>query len=453
MGIKRIWAAAWITALAGAFLLNSAPTASADYVRDQQWALNVFSVRDIWAESQGEGVTVAVVDSGVDANHPDLTGQVLKGKDFTGGGNAHEDIVGHGTGMASLIAGHGHGVGNESGVKGLAPKAKILPLRTLQTRADRNLDETWGAAVRYAVDHGAKVVNLSFGNDGGKTLLDGRQAIAYAQAHDVVVVAAAGNDGSIAVTEPAALPGVVAVGAVDKNANRWDGSNSGKGLTLMAPGADIVSANSNRSPKYGMSDGTSDATAYVSAAAALVRAKYPNLSAGQVINRLIKSASFLHHKGLKAPDEEYGYGIVRPYKALTMSIPKGTRGNPLGHIQLAREVSGGNDTAANQPENQNGSSSMGAIVLLVGIIGFVVVIAAVTVVVVTRSRRNSMNGGPPGGTYPQSLGYPPQQVIPPAGQHQYPAPPPNQGYGYPTPPAQPPQHANPYSQQPPYQGQ
>lgn len=450
MGIKRGWSAVGIAALTGAFLLTSAPTASADYVRDKQWALNVFSVKDIWAESQGEGVTVAVVDSGVDANHPDLTGQVLKGKDFTGGENAHEDIVGHGTGMASLIAGHGHGVGNESGVKGLAPKAKILPLRTLQTRADRNLDETWGAAVRYAVDHGAKVVNLSFGNDGGKTLSDGRQAIAYAQAHDVVVVAAAGNDGSIAVSEPAALPGVVAVGAVDKNANAWDGSNSGKGLTLMAPGADIVSANSNRSPKYGVSDGTSDATAYVSATAALVRAKYPNLSAGQVINRLIKSASFLHHKGLKAPDEEYGYGIVRPYTALTMSIPKGARENPLGQIHLAGETVRGNGSAASQPENKNGSSSMGAVILLIGVIGLGAVIAAVTAVAVSRRRRNSMNGGPAGGTYPQNMGYPPQQVMPPAGQYQYPAPPSNQGYGYPTPPTQPPQHPNPYTQQPPY---
>ncbi|WP_279616773.1 S8 family serine peptidase [Streptomyces curacoi] len=109
-----------------------------------------------------------------------MSGQVLEGKDFTGGWNAHEDSIGHGTKMASIIAGHGHGAGNDSGVIGLAPKSRILPLRTLQTREDRNLDETWGAAVRYAVDHGAKVINLSFGNDGGsKTTSDGREAISH----------------------------------------------------------------------------------------------------------------------------------------------------------------------------------------------------------------------------------------------------------------------------------
>ncbi|MFC8515111.1 type VII secretion-associated serine protease mycosin [Streptomyces sp. NPDC057257] len=413
--------------------------------------MDVFSVNDIWAESQGEGVTVAVVDSGVDASHPDLTGQVLEGKDFTGGGNAQKDIQGHGTGMASLIAGHGHGAGNEAGVKGLAPKAKILPLRTLQTTADRNADETWGAAVRYAVDHGAGVINLSFANDGGHTLSDGRQAIAYAQAHDVVVVAGAGNEGSIAVSEPAALPGVVAVGAVDKNANRWEGSNMGKRLTLMAPGVDIVAANPKRSPQYGLSDGTSDSTAYVSAAAALVRAKYPDLTAGQVINRLIKSASFLHHKGLKAPDEEYGYGIVRPYSALTMNIPKGSKGNPLGQIKLAENTSASNSKVAGQSEKAKGSRSMGAIVLLVGVVGILAVVAAVTVFAVTRSRRNPANGAPGRGSYPQA-GYLPQQSLPPTAEPPYTTPPLGQGHGYAAPPVQPPRYPNPYSEQPPYQG-
>jgi type VII secretion-associated serine protease mycosin len=286
-------------------------------------------MKDTWAETQGEGVTVAVVDSGVDASHPDLTGQVLEGKDFTGGGNAQKDLDGHGTSMASLIAGHGHGSGEASGMLGLAPKAKILPLRVIETQKDPNHDETWAAAVRYAVDNGAKVINLSFSNDGGKTLSDGRAAIAYAQAHDVVVVASAGNDGSIAVDEPAALPGVVSVGAVNKEGNRWDGSNTGKGLTLMAPGVDILAADMTRSQQYSLSTGTSDSTAYVSATAALVRAKHPDLTAGQVINRLIKSASFLGHKGLKAPDEEYGYGIIRPYQAVTMDIPAGSKENPL----------------------------------------------------------------------------------------------------------------------------
>ncbi|MFC5639240.1 type VII secretion-associated serine protease mycosin [Streptomyces bullii] len=430
-------------ALAGAVLLTTAPTASADYIRDQQWALNVFAAEDVWTESQGEGVTVAVVDSGVDASHPDLTGQVLQGKDFTGGGNAQEDVLGHGTAMAGIIAGHGHGAGNSSGVMGLAPKAKILPLRTLQTNTDRNLDETWGAAVKYAVDHGAKVINLSFASDGGsKTLSAGREAIAYAQAHDVVVVAGSGNDGVSAVSEPAALPGVVSVGAVDKDANLWDKSNTGEGLTLTAPGVDIVNTNPTASKGYGLGSGTSDATAFVSAAAALVRAKYPDLTAGQVINRLIKSATFAHHKGLKAPDEEYGYGIVRPYSALTMDIPAGPKKNPLGQLSssssTSNKASQGTDSSSQAKKKKSSSSN---VLGLVGGIAAVLVIGAITFAVI-RSRRKGGNGGPgSSGGVSQGAGYPPAQ-------QSFPNSAPNHGYHPQEQSLQPP---NPYGQQPPSQ--
>ncbi|WP_369273763.1 type VII secretion-associated serine protease mycosin [Streptomyces sp. R11] len=432
-------------ALTGALLLTSAPVAFADYVRDQQWALNAFAAEDVWAESEGAGVTVAVVDSGVDGGHPDLTGQVLEGKDFTDGGNAQEDILGHGTKMASLIAGHGHGAGNSSGVIGLAPKAKILPLRTLQTNSDRNLDETWGAAVRYAVDHGAKVINLSIANDGGKTLSAGRDAIAYAQAHDVVVVAGSGNDGSSTVSEPGALPGIISVGAIDEKANLWEDSNTGKGLTLTAPGAEIVGANPTMSNGYGVGSGTSDATAYVSAAAALVRSKYPDLSAGQVVNRLIKTATFAHHKGLKAPDEEYGYGIVRPYSALTMDIPAGPKKNPLGQLtsstSTSSEAANGTDKSTQAKKKKKSSSS--SLLLVAGGVAVVVVIGAIAFVVL-RNRRNGGNGGPgSGGGGSQYPGYP-------SAQQPYPGPASNQGY--PASPGQAPQHPGPYTQQPPQQG-
>jgi type VII secretion-associated serine protease mycosin len=378
LGFKRVWSTTGVVALTGALLLTSAPTASADYVRDQQWVLDAYKMDATWALTQGEGVTVAVVDSGVDGSHPDLTGHVLQGKDFTGGGNAQEDVAGHGTGMASLIAGHGHGAGNNAGMVGLAPKAKILPLRVLQNKDDDFEDDTWAEAVRYAVDNGAKVINLSLGGRGGRTLPSGREAIAYAQAHDVVVVAAAGNDGGLTVNEPAALPGVVSVGAVDNEGNLWDKSNIGEGLTLVAPGVEIVSANTNRSDGYSLDSGTSDATAYVSATAALVRAKYPDLTAGQVINRLIKSASFLHHKGLKAPDREYGYGILRPNKALTMDIPAGPKEGPLGRLPLSTSsksgsASAGNDDSSTQAKGKRFSS--GGILVIAGIAAAVVVVA------------------------------------------------------------------------------
>ncbi|MEU6545376.1 type VII secretion-associated serine protease mycosin [Streptomyces sp. NPDC046859] len=429
MGFKRVWSAAGVLTLTGGLLLTTAHTASADYIREKQWALGAFAAEDVWPESQGAGVTVAVVDSGVDATHPDLNGQVLAGKDFTGGEDAHEDLVGHGTKMASIIAGHGHGAGNDSGVIGLAPKAKILPLRTLQTRKDRNLEETWGPAVRYAVDNGAKVINLSFGSDGGsKTSSEGVEAIAYAQAHDVIVVAAAGNEGA-AVIEPAALPGVVSVGAVNEKANLWEDSNTGKALALTAPGADIVGANNTMSNGYGVSSGTSEATAYVSAAAALVRSKYPDLTAGQVINRLIKTATFAHHKGLKAPDEKYGYGIVRPYSALTTDVPAGSKKNPLGQLEAAsvsNQSSPGKDSAT-QAENESSSN-----LVLIGGIAAVVVIGVVAFVVI-RSRRNGGNNGGPGAGAPSPA--PGYQPYPNAAS----------GQGYSSHPGQGPQNPNPYS--------
>ncbi|WP_251060088.1 type VII secretion-associated serine protease mycosin [Streptomyces sp. ISL-100] len=284
--------------------------------------LDQFSVEEVWAQSQGQGVTVAVVDTGVDGSHPDLTGQVLAGKDFTGNGNAQEDVYGHGTSMASLIAGHGHGSGNGSGVMGLAPKAKILPLRYGTTKDDKFPEKRWAAAVKYAVDHGASVVNMSLSKTFGLTGREGEEALAYAQAHDVIVVASTGNDG-LGVDDPAALPGVVAVSAIDKDGEFWYGSNAGKEVVLSAPGVDIVGADPTKSNGYANGTGTSASAAYVSAAAALVRSKFPNLTAGQVINRLIKSATLLDHKVEKVPDEEYGYGMIRPYSALTMDIPKG----------------------------------------------------------------------------------------------------------------------------------
>ena len=434
MSGKRFWSTTGVVALTGALLLTSAPPASADYVRDQQWILDVFAVEDVWAESQGEGVTVAVVDSGVDASHPDLTGQVLEGKDFTGGGNAQDDKHGHGTAMASIIAAHGHGPGNSSGMMGLAPKAKILPLRALQTEKDPLHDETWAAAVRYAVDQGAKVINLAIANEGGKTLSDGRAAIAYAQAHDVVVVAGTGNDGSIAVAEPAALPGVVAFGAIDKSGNLWEGSNTGKGVALVAPGAEVLAADPTSTQQYSMSNGTSDSTAYVAAAAALVRSKYPELTAGQVINRLIKSATFAHHKGLKAPDEEYGYGIVRPYTALTMEIPAGPKENPLGRLSVATPAS---SESSKEADTATQASSRNLLVIVAGIAAVVVIGAIVFAVI--RSRRNGGDGPGSGGGMPrQGTGYPQQ---PPTGYQHYPNTAPQQGYAPPA--GQYPQHPNP----------
>jgi len=405
----------------------------------------VYGAEKVWKTSQGAGVTVAVVDTGVDSRQLDLTGQVLQGRDFTGGGDPHKDTSGHGTGMASLIAGHGHGVGNSAGVMGLAPKAKILPVKV-------SYKDTagWSDGIRYAVDQGASVINLSFGDDNSYPGSKAAKAIAYAQEHNVVVVAATGND-SGTVSYPAALPGVVAVSAVDQSLTFWSSSNTGN-VTVAAPGVQTPQADPNSRSGYVVADGTSGSSAYVSAIVALLRSKYPDLTAGQIINRLVKSASFLNNTGKTAPDKELGYGIARPGSALTMDIPKGPKEGPLAQASPSTSTESGSasgDESTSQAAKKKSKSSSGGILLIAGIAGAVIVIGILFAVI--RSRRNRGNGGPGpgGGAPPYGTGYPPQ---PPTGYQQpYPNTPPNQGH--PTPPGQAPQQPNPYAQQPPYQGQ
>ncbi|WP_244308526.1 type VII secretion-associated serine protease mycosin, partial [Streptomyces monomycini] len=327
----------------GALLFGTASAASADQVRDDQWALDYLSANQAWSQSTGKGVTVAVIDNGVNGSHPDLTGNVLPGKNFSSGDPAdHETRNNHGTGMASIIAGHGHGSGGSQGVKGLAPDAKILPIKTWDSDGN-TLSNSMAEPLRYAVDQGAKVVNMSFAGV-GSLRDDEKQAVAYAASKDVLLVAGSGNNGSSYSYYPAAEPGVLAVGAVNQEGKVWDHSNYGPHLLLSAPGRNIRSAAASQPYQY--TRGTSDATAFVSAAAALLRSKYPDLTAGQVANRLTKTAQFPSAASGTAPDAYYGYGVIRPYDALTKDIPAGPKNGPLKA-----------PTAQGQEQPSNGSAA------------------------------------------------------------------------------------------------
>ncbi|MGA5820635.1 type VII secretion-associated serine protease mycosin [Kitasatospora sp. NPDC094028] len=382
---------------AGALLWGvAAPGASADQIRDQQWALKTFEAETkVWPVSQGEGVVVAVIDSGVNQDHQDLTGQVLPGADFSGAGaDGRSDSDGHGTGMASLIAGHGHGA--RSGVMGLAPKAKILPVKLKM--ADDNFDFGQNSVpngIRFAVDHGAKVINMSLGGL-DQYDSDARKAVAYAVSRDVVVVAATGNDGTTRVGYPAAFPGVVAVGAVDSKGTVWTGSTTGPETTLVAPGAEIYRATAKSTTSYGVADGTSDSAAYVSATAALIRSKYPGLSAGQVITRMIKSAT-RPADGSLLPNDRYGYGLVSPAKALEANpaVDDGPRTNPLAERKESQGAPPEDDRSevpsvppVTPSHSGNGTGFPFGVVLAVAA---VVVVGGIAVVVAlaVRARRRS----------------------------------------------------------------
>ncbi|WP_405101331.1 type VII secretion-associated serine protease mycosin [Micromonospora sp. NBC_01412] len=297
--------------------------ARADQVRDEQWQLDELRASIAWRTSTGRGVTVAVIDSGVDGSHPDLAGQVLPGIDLVDDGDTDDgpDPVGHGTTVAGLIAGRDD---DKRGAVGLAPDAKILPVRVLddENRYDDALIVAKG--VRWAVDNGARVINLSLGGSGDSPAL--AAALDYAFARDVVVVACTGNLAASSDTKvwyPAREPGVIAVAGLERASdNLWSGSITGPATILTAPATGLVGA---RPGGYWRVQGTSFATPLVAATAALIRSHWPQMSAGEVVNRLISTARDI---GPAGRDDRFGYGMVDPVAALTVDVPSVGR-NPL----------------------------------------------------------------------------------------------------------------------------
>ncbi|MBC2877714.1 MULTISPECIES: type VII secretion-associated serine protease mycosin [Streptomyces] len=292
----------------------TAGTARADTVRDLQWYLDGMHAEEMWETSKGAGVTVAVIDTGVDDSLPDLRGQVLPGKDFlpTGAG-AHTDTFGHGTAMAVLIAGTGKGFGG-TGAKGLAPDAKILPFRVMSSSDGWASENTaLVKAVRYAADSPAKVINISLAGIARDSELD--DAVRYAVSKGKLIFAGSGNEAQRGnpVVYPAASPGVVAVGAVDRHVRVTAESSRGPYVTLAAPGDDMVHSCPG-STGICRSHGTSDASALASASAALLWSAHPDWTANQVLRVLINTAG--GPKSGEKRSDTLGYGVVRPRVAL-----------------------------------------------------------------------------------------------------------------------------------------
>src|SRR5919107_4804097 len=227
------------------------PTGSDPY-RSSQWDLAKIQAPAAWQKSTGADVVVAVIDSGVDASHPDLAGQVLPGVDLVAGtSGVSTDPNGHGTHVAGTIAAL---TGNEVGVSGFAPDAKILPIRT-QNANGSGLMSTIATGITYAADHGADVINMSLG--GGAQLSAVTNAVAYARSKGVVVVASAGNSryyGS-PISYPAADPGVIAVASTDSADHYSSFSNQGTYVDVAAPGSSILSTYPVSQGSYGSMSG------------------------------------------------------------------------------------------------------------------------------------------------------------------------------------------------------
>ncbi|MFD8964789.1 type VII secretion-associated serine protease mycosin [Streptomyces sp. NPDC059568] len=313
-----------VAAAASFLLLVPATAAHADAIRAQQWALDALHTEQAWRKSQGNGVTVAVLDTGVDGTHPDLEGQVLPGKDLIGFGATEGDrsFARHGTAMAGIIAGHGHGYERSEGVLGIAPEAKILPVRVIlegtdpaRAKARNSKGGALAEGIRWAADNGADVINLSLGDDSESAHPEPGEdaAVQYALAKGAVVVASAGNGGEKGdhISYPAAYPGVIAVAAVDRYGTHAAFSTSRWYATVSAPGVDVVIADPDR--RYYEGWGTSAAAAFVSGAVALVRSAYPDLTPAQIKKLLADTARDAPQGGR---DDARGYGLVDPAAAI-----------------------------------------------------------------------------------------------------------------------------------------
>ncbi len=326
MTAARTRAARTLAALAaaGTVLALGAPPATADPARSLDWALSALHAQQTWQTTRGKGITVAVLDTGVDATHPDLTGQVLPGKDEVGFGAKPGDgaWARHGTGMAAIIAGHGHGPGGSDGVLGIAPQARILPVRVIledkdpqRQRARTSRGDALPDGIRWAADHGADVINLSLGDDSATAAPVAAEddAIRYALGKGVVVVASAGNGGDAAdrSSYPAAYPGVIAVAAVDRHGEHASFSTHRWYASVSAPGVEVVIADPDRTYYNGW--GTSAASAYASGAAALVRSVNPRLSPAQV-KQVLEDTTQDRPKGGR--NDEVGTGLIDPEAAV-----------------------------------------------------------------------------------------------------------------------------------------
>ncbi len=304
-----------------------------DPYRSEQWALDALDAEAVWAGGTASGQVVAVVDTGVDPEHPDLSGRVLPGATFLGGPRSGSGWIGapecafpspatgaaldrysscgHGTHVAGIVAAVS---GNGVGVAGLAQQARILPVRVLDADG-LGWDSDVARGIVYAVDAGATVINLSLGGPASSAVL--QAAVEYAVAAGVSVVAAAGNSAleGNPVMYPAALPRVLAVAAVDEDLDRAPFSGFGSWVDLAAPGVDILST----MPDYGLMSmsGTSMAAPYAAATVALVRAAAADLTGAEAEARVTATAEDL---GAPGRDRYFGAGLISPREARTGTV-------------------------------------------------------------------------------------------------------------------------------------
>jgi subtilisin family serine protease len=367
-----------------------------DQVRStEQWVLAMLNVQAAWNVTQGAGVTVAVLDSGVNGNVSDLAGSVISGPDYTRvrtpPSNPHWGQ--HGTWMASLIVGHGHA--GTSGILGTAPQAKVLSLRVIADKGDPGYaryqhespavtEQSLASAILYAVRHKAGVISMSIGYGGPNRPV--RSALQYAYDHNVVVLASAGNSGrppraEAPYTFPADYPGVISVAAVAQDGTRAGFSSDNLSVQLAAPGVSVPVQ--GKDGQYWLVNGTSPACALTAGVAALIRARYPKLPAALVATALTASASSRPRGGY---DQDVGFGIVDAAAALAAAGRLSGDQPAAAGLAAALHFGGGRAAVPRPPVVKRGPGALiGFSVLALACLALA--IAALTRLVVLRRLR------------------------------------------------------------------
>jgi subtilisin family serine protease len=407
-----------------------AAAAPADSVRDaQQWVLDGVHAPQAWTASQGRGVTVAVLDSGVAPGVSDLQGSVITGPDFTHTGTPQSSPAWgeHGTWMASLVAGHGHGPGGSNGVLGVAPQSRVMSLRVItdkedpayqhyQHQSEEKIQQWLASAIEYAVGHGSRVISMSIGYSAPS--LQVRKALQDALQHGAVVVASSGNSGQGSFSQqhsyapyafPADYPGVLTVAATAEDGSGAGFSSSNQSVQVAAPGVSVPAQ--GRDGQYWLVSGTSPACALVSGVAALVKSEYPSLPPALVSQAITSTTSGRPAHGY---DDQVGFGTVDAAAALaragqlmryapsaggTALGSAGAVSAPAGSAPAASGVQGyfggGPGRAGAPPVAPRGNGSL----LLFAVLGFTslaLAVAAVTRLAVLRRSRPELAGpGPP----------------------------------------------------------
>lgn len=335
--VRAVLATMLVAVTAALTAAAPAPTAAVDPVRNMEYWLTEYGISDAWKTTKGAGTTIAVIDTGIASGPKELDGAVVGGADFSGVGKADgrtpvgEEDRNHGSWVASLAA--ARGTGDDKGMIGVAPEADLLSL-SIGFGEDASVPfvDQVAEAIRWAVDHGADVINLSFTTNTLDWDRSWDDAFLYAADHDVVVVVAAGNrqSGTEEVGAPATIPGVLTVGGVDKE-GRASSTASTQGITIgvSAPSEELLGVSPNGD--LVIWDGTSGAAPIVAGVAALVRSAHPDLDAANVINRIVRTAT-PSDREKKVPNALYGYGLINAAKAVAAPV-SAVSVNPMGDLR------------------------------------------------------------------------------------------------------------------------